>query len=126
MSDGMPGVADTEGTGAAMPDSESGTYESNAGAEHVWVRSDRTGEIVKAKHAGYPADFAFEPGDETGLELVEGVWQTIPSVVHTVQLASRTEWWTTNRRTGLFRRLASQSRQDPARRRSDDQRDARR
>ena len=116
MSDGMPGVADADRrhTGAVMPDWESGTYESDADTDHVWVRRDSTGKAVKARYAGYPALFTFEPGDETGLEQVDGAWQTIPSVAHTVQLASRIEWWTRNRRTGLFRLLVSKDLQDPA------------
>ena len=87
-------------------DLESGTYESHADSEHVWVRRDANDEVVRARLAGYPTDFVFEPGDETGLEIVEGQWYTIPSVVHTVRLLTRAEWWTRNRRTGRLRLLA--------------------
>ena len=87
-------------------DLESGTYESHADSEHVWVRRDANDEIVRARLAGYPKDFAFEPGDETGLEMVEGQWHTIPSVVHTVRLRTRVEWWSRNRRTGRLRLMA--------------------
>ena len=124
MSDKTPDAAAAEADGAAMPDWESGTYESDADNGNVWVRRDRTGETVKVRYAGYPAQFAFEPGDETGLEQVEGAWRTIPSVAQTVRLASRIEWWTRNRRTGLFRLLSSQSLQDPARLRPGDQPEA--
>ena len=88
---------------------ESGTYESDAEPGHVWVRRDSSGETVRARFAGYPEGFAFEPGDETGIELVDGEWHTIPSVVHTVRLSSRIEWWTINRRTGVFRLLTEKS-----------------
>ena len=84
---------------------ESGTYESDAGSGHVWVRRDSTGETVRARVEGYPAEFAFESGDETGIELVEGVWHALPSVAHTVALRTRIEWWTQNRRTGQLRFL---------------------
>ena len=84
---------------------ESGTYESDAGSGHVWVRRDSTGETVRARVEGYPADFAFESGDESGIELVEGVWHALPSVAHTVALRTRIEWWTRNRRTGQLRFL---------------------
>ena len=84
---------------------ESGSYESDAGPEHVWVRRASTGETVRARVEGYPADFAFEAGDETGIELVDGVWHALPSVVHTVALRTRIEWWTRNRRTGQLRFL---------------------
>ena len=126
MNDTVPGGTGTDTGDAAVAKWESGTYESDADTAHVWVRRDLTGETVKAKYEGYPEQFAFEPGDETGLEQVDGVWQTIPSVADTVRLASRIEWWTMNRRTGLFRPLASHSRQDAAVRRSDDQGQARR
>ena len=89
----------------SVPGLESGTYESDAGSEHVWVRRDRTGETVRARVEGFPADFAFESGDETGIELVDGVWQALPSIAHTVTLRTRVEWWTANRRTGQLRFL---------------------
>ena len=126
MSDTTPGGAHDEGRGAEVPDWESGTYESDADTDHVWVRRDSTGKTVKARYAGYPALFAFEPGDETGLEQVGGVWQTIPSVAHTVRLAGRIEWWTVNRRTGLFRLLTSKELQDAAPQRPDSEQEARR
>ena len=85
---------------------ESGTYESSAGPEHAWVRRDSSGETVRARIAEYPSDFVFEPGDETGIELVDGVWHTLPSVVHMMRLKGRVEWWTRNRITGEFRFLA--------------------
>lgn len=84
---------------------ESGTYEADADPDHVWVKRDANGETVRARYAGYPADFVFEPGDTTGIELVDGEWHTIPSVFQTVRLSSRIEWWTINRRTGYFRLL---------------------
>ena len=84
---------------------ESGTYESDAGSGHVWVRRDSTGETVRARVQGYPAGFMFEPGDESGIELIEGVWHALPSVAHTVALRTRVEWWTRNRRTGQLRFL---------------------
>ena len=84
---------------------ESGTYESDADPDHVWVKRDANGETVRARYTGYPADFVFEAGDATGIELVDGEWHTIPSVFETVRLNSRIEWWTMNRRTGYFRLL---------------------
>ena len=95
---------------------ESGVYESDAGEGHVWVRRDGNDEIVRARMAGYPPDFVFEPGDETGIELVDGAWHTLPSVAHSVRLSTRIEWWTTNRRTGHFKFLAARRFDaDPAR-----------
>ena len=85
---------------------ESGLYESPADSGQAWVRRDSTGEAVRATITAYPPDFVFEPGDETGIELVDGVWHAIPSVVQTVRLKTRTEWWTRNRRTGDYRLLA--------------------
>ena len=86
-------------------DLESGTYESRADSEHVWVRREINNETVRARIEGYPSGFAFEPGDETGLEMVDGQWHTIPSVAHTVRLNTRIEWWIRNRRTGRLRLL---------------------
>lgn len=93
-------------SGSPAPGLESGTCESEADSGHVWVRRDITDEIVQARIEGYPTDFTFHPGDETGLEFVGGEWLTIPSVVHTVRLSTRIEWWTRNRRTGRLRLLA--------------------
>ncbi len=103
-----PGPYESDGLEPSVSGLESGTYESEADSGHVWVRRDSTGETVRARLAGYPPDFTFEPGDETGIEPVDGEWHTIPSVVHSVRLRSRTEWWTINRRTGDFRFLAAQ------------------
>ena len=84
---------------------ELGTYESDAGAGYVRVERDRTGGTVKARYEGYPEGFEFQAGDETGIELVDGEWRTVPSVVHVIQLMRRVEWWTRNRWTGEFRFL---------------------
>ena len=84
---------------------ELGTYLSDAGTGYVRVERDRTGEPVKARYEGYPEGFEFQPGDETGLELVDGEWRTVPSVVDTIRLRRRLEWWTRNRWTGDFRFL---------------------
>ena len=88
---------------------ESGTYQADADPDHVWVKRDANGETVRARYMGYPVDFVFEAGDATGIELVDGVWHTIPSVFHTVRLDSRIEWWTMNHRTGFFRLLAERT-----------------
>ena len=94
---------------------ESGTYESDADSEHVWVRRVSVGEIVRARVESYPPDFAFEPGDETGIELVDGVWHALPSIVRTVRLRTRVEWWTRNHRTGQLRFLTERDlHTDPA------------
>ena len=90
-----------------MPGLESGTYESDSGPEHVWVRRDSTGETVRARVEGYPSGHAFELDDETGIELVDGEWRTLPSVVNIVRLRTRIEWWTRNRSTGRLRLLAA-------------------
>ena len=82
---------------------------SEAGAESVWVRRDSNGETVRAIREGYPAGFVFEPGDETGIELVDGAWRTIPSIAYTVRLNTRVEWWTRNRSTGGLRFLVERS-----------------
>ena len=82
-----------------------GTYKSDAGAGAVWVESDRTGGTVRARYQGYPEGFQFQPGDETGIELANGEWRTVPSVVHTIRLQRRVEWWTRNRWSGEFRFL---------------------
>lgn len=84
---------------------ESGIYLSDADEGQVWVRLDSIGEAVRAVRAGYPSGFVFEPGDETSVEFTDGAWHTIPTVAYTVQLASRTEWWTKNRYTGQLRFL---------------------
>ena len=89
-----------------VPGLESGLYESDAGPDHAWLRLDSTGETVRARITAYPPDFAFEPGDETGIELVDGVWHALPSVVRTVRLETRIEWWTWNHRNGEYRLLA--------------------
>lgn len=85
---------------------ETGLYEFADGPDHAWVRLDSTGETVRADITAYPQDFAFEPGDETGVELLDGVWLALPSVVRTVRLNTRIEWWTRNLRTGGLRLLA--------------------
>ena len=110
MSDEMPDAAGVELPGRPEPPApglESGTYESDAGSEHVWVRRVGTGETVRARVEGYPSDFAFEPGDETGIELVDGVWHALPSISRTVMLRTRVEWWITNSRTGQLRFLTA-------------------
>lgn len=101
----LPGSGPSERGEPSVSGLESGTYESDAGPGHVWVKRDTSGETIRARFTGYPPDFAFEAGDETGIELVDGEWHTIPAVVHTVRLDSRIEWWTMNRRTGHFRLL---------------------
>ena len=107
---GLPGRSESP-----APSLESGTYESDAGSEHVWVRRASTGGTVRARVEGYPPDFAFEPGDETGIELVDGVWHTLPSIVRTVRLRTRIEWWTRNHRTGQLRFLTERNlNTDPA------------
>lgn len=95
---------------------ESGIYLSDAGEGQVWVQLDSIGEAVRAVYTGYPPGFVFESGDETSLEFTEGAWHTIPTVAYTVQLASRTEWWTKNRYTGQLRFLTEMrhSRRSPS------------
>ena len=105
MSDKMPDAAGDELP--PVPGLESGTFESDAGSGHVWVRRVRTGETVRARVVGYPSDFAFEPGDETGVELVDGVWHALPCITRTVRLRTRVEWWITNSRTGQLRFLTA-------------------
>ncbi len=100
------GARSPEGLEPSVAGLESGTYESAADPEHAWMRRDSTGETVRARITAYPRDFVFESGDETGIELVDGQWHALPSVVHTVRLKSRIEWWTRNRSTGDFRFLA--------------------
>lgn len=110
MSDKTPGSEAAGSSGYQEPSVEgleSGVYESDAGEGYVWVRRDSTDEKVRAKMTGYPPDFDFEPGDETGIELVGGVWHTLPSVAHSVRLSTRIEWWAKNRRTGHLRFLAA-------------------
>jgi hypothetical protein len=101
------GLSDREEPSASGRDS--GTYEADADPDHVWVKRDANGETIRARFRGYPVDFAFEAGDATGIELVDGEWHTIPSVFHTVRLGSRIEWWTMNRRTGFFRLLSERT-----------------
>ena len=112
MNDKKPDAAGDELPGPAEPPApglESGTYESGAGSEHVRVRRVRTGETVLARVEGYPEGFAFEHGDETGIELVDGVWHALPSIVRTVRLRTRVEWWITNSRTGQLRFLTARN-----------------
>ena len=94
--------------GAEPPDSglETGMYTSDADDGHVWVRRGSAGEVVRARLSGYPPGFELEPGDRTALELVDGLWHTIPSITETVRLNTRVEWWTQNLRTGRPRFLA--------------------
>ncbi len=84
---------------------EMGIFQSDAGSGYVLVERLRTGVTVKARYEGYPEGFEFQPGDETAIEWVDGGWRTIPSVVHTIRLKRRIEWWTRNRWTGEFRFL---------------------
>ena len=110
MNDKKPDAEGDELPGRPEPPApglESGTYESDAGSEHVWVRRVRTGETVRARVEGYPPDFRFEHGDETGIEMVDGVWHALPSIVRTVTLRTRVEWWITNSRTGQLRFLTA-------------------
>lgn len=110
MSDKTPESGATGSSGYTDPSVEgleSGVYESDAGEGHVWVRRDSNDDAVRARVTGYPPDFVFEPGDVTGIELVDGEWRTVPSVAHTVRLSTRIEWWTSNRRTGHFKFLAA-------------------
>ena len=112
MNDKKPDVAGDELRGHSESPAfglETGTYESDAGSEHAWVHRDRTGETVRARVEGYPGDFAFESGDETGIELVDGVWHALPSIAHTVVLRTRIEWWITNNRTGQLRFLTARN-----------------
>ena len=108
MSDHLPQTPDFDPAHVYEPPEdgvELGTYKSDAGARAVWVERDRTGGTVRARYQGYPEGFQFQPGDETGIELVNGEWQTVPSVVHTIRLRRRVEWWTRNRWSGEFRFL---------------------
>ena len=88
-----------------------GVYESAADEEHVWVRVDDTDEVVRARLARHAPDYEFEPGDELGLEVVDGAWHTIPNVSHVIRHRDRVEFFTTNRRTGDFRLLAENRRE---------------
>ena len=90
-----------------------GVCESDAGDGYVWVIRDGTGQAVRAKWSGYADDYAFERGEETGLEIVGGEWCTIPVAAHTLRLEDRVEWWAKNRRTGAFRMFARRSRVAP-------------
>ena len=101
--------ADLDSPSLPDPQVEMAAYVSEANEGSVWVRRDSNGEPVRAKRAGYPADFVFEPGDETGIELVDGVWRTIPEVAYTARLDSRIEWWIRNRNTGRLRFLVERS-----------------
>ena len=108
MSDQHQQAADSGPTRVYQPPDagvELGTYESDAGAGYVRVERHRTGGTVEARYEGYPEGFEFRPGDETGIEPVDGEWRTVPSVVHTIRLRRRIEWWTRNRWTGEFRLL---------------------
>lgn len=85
---------------------ESGLFEAHADSDHAWVRRDATGEVVQVNMAGFPPGFIIEPGVETGIELVDDVWHALPSVVYSVRLNTRIEWWTMNRLTGEILLLA--------------------
>ena len=109
MTDETSGISASGARAASDPSDsglESGVYESDADHGDVWVRRESTGEVVRAKLSGYPPGFALEPGDQTALELVDGVWHTVPSIAETVTLNTRVEWWTSNLRTGRPRFLA--------------------
>ena len=88
---------------------ELGSYESDAGEGHVWVRLDSTGETVRAELSGFLPEYRLEPGDEIGAAFVDGAWRTIPNVRYTIRHHDRIEFWTRNRRTGGFRQLATSS-----------------
>lgn len=45
------------------------------------------------------------PSEAGSIELVNGEWRTVPSVVDTIRLRRRVEWWTRNRWSGEFRFL---------------------
>lgn len=116
MTERRPHAADSDSAEVYDPPVggvELGTYEADAGSGYVWVERDRTGKNVQARYDGYPEEFEFRPGDETGIELVDGEWRTMPSVVTTIQLWHRVEWWTRNRRTGEFRFLAQMRLETP-------------
>ncbi len=83
-----------------------GIYVSSAGRGNVQVRIDSTNEIVEARLTGFAQDYVLEPGDEIGVEYVEGGWQTIPNVKYVVHHESRIEFWTINRQSGALRLLA--------------------
>ena len=86
-----------------------GTYDSDAGEGEVWVRLDRSGELELARTAGFAPQFEFQFGDEIGVQVLDGVAQTIPTVKHTIVHEDRVEFWAVNRATGRFRLLASSS-----------------
>ena len=88
---------------------ELGTYESDAGEGHVWVRIDSTGETVRAALSGFLPEHRLERGDELGAVVVGGAWRTIPTAKYTIRHHDRIEFWTRNRRTGGFRQLATSS-----------------
>jgi len=84
-----------------------GVYESTEGDGQVMVRLDDTGEIVKARLAGFSPEYRFEPGDELAVEVVDGEWQTLPNVRHTIAYRDRVDFWSRNRWTRRFRLLDS-------------------
>ena len=89
-----------------FPPVNAGVCLAPAGEGYVWVRLDESGRLVRAVLAGLPAGVSFEPGDELGVEAVDGAWQTLPDVRREITHPDRREFWTTNRNTGNLRMLA--------------------